>query len=317
MRRGCGPWIGCRAGDPSGGSGRHARLVPFLSAAAAARSRRGRRPVGGADHLRLRGRWRLADQRESSHWFLFGHRFWADVRAAVAAARRHRRCAGQPRPGGADPGHRARSREGRSAWIRRGWSASPPWRCGRCSRWGCPSRLPVSPAVVQSSAARASIPTVWSPGRQRSSRRWFGFLKGGPRQWAVTFDERPPAQSFPLIASQHLTTAAALDARDYRRVIHAAPRARSRCNAAPAPAARAGSASCQVRSISRRSTARAHDHRRARLPAERRAAARHPACRAWRRRMDRSRSPSRPGMARSARASRARRRTHRMAAHDS
>ncbi len=41
-------------------------------------------PEALAGHLRLQGRWRLADQRESSHWFLFGHRFWADVRAAVA-----------------------------------------------------------------------------------------------------------------------------------------------------------------------------------------------------------------------------------------
>ena len=41
-------------------------------------------PEALAGHLRLQGRWRLADQRELSHWFLFGHRYWADVRAAVA-----------------------------------------------------------------------------------------------------------------------------------------------------------------------------------------------------------------------------------------
>ncbi len=33
----------------------------------------------------------------------------------------------------------------------------------------------------------------------------------------MTFDERQPARSFRLVDSQHLTTAAALDTRDYRR----------------------------------------------------------------------------------------------------
>ncbi len=34
-------------------------------------------------HLRLQGRWRLEDQRHTSHWFLFGHRYWPDVVAVV------------------------------------------------------------------------------------------------------------------------------------------------------------------------------------------------------------------------------------------
>jgi ferredoxin len=46
----------------------------------------------------------------------------------------------------------------------------------------------------------------------------FGFLRGRRRTWPVTFDERPPRRSFPLIDSQHLTTAAALDTRDYRSI---------------------------------------------------------------------------------------------------
>jgi ferredoxin len=51
--------------------------------------------------------------------------------------------------------------------------------------------------------------------RRRRARGLFGFLRGRPL-WTVTFDERPPVRSFPLIDSQHLTTAAALDTRDYR-----------------------------------------------------------------------------------------------------
>jgi ferredoxin len=52
---------------------------------------------------------------------------------------------------------------------------------------------------------------------RRRSRGFLGFLGGGAsRQSLVTYDEREPSAKFPLIHSQHLTTAAALDGRDYR-----------------------------------------------------------------------------------------------------
>ena len=33
--------------------------------------------------LRLEGNFRLADQIDSSHWFLYGHRYWPQVKAAI------------------------------------------------------------------------------------------------------------------------------------------------------------------------------------------------------------------------------------------
>ena len=36
-----------------------------------------------AGELRLDGNCRLADQHETSHWFLFGHRYWPQVKAAI------------------------------------------------------------------------------------------------------------------------------------------------------------------------------------------------------------------------------------------
>ena len=52
---------------------------------------------------------------------------------------------------------------------------------------------------------------------RRRSRSFLGFFGGGAsRQSLVTFDERDPSAKFPIIHSQHLTTAAALDDRDYR-----------------------------------------------------------------------------------------------------
>jgi hypothetical protein len=33
--------------------------------------------------LRLDGAYRLADQIDTSHWFLYGHRYWPQVKAAI------------------------------------------------------------------------------------------------------------------------------------------------------------------------------------------------------------------------------------------
>ena len=35
--------------------------------------------------LRLEGNFRLSDQVDSSHWFLYGHRYWPQVKAAIVA----------------------------------------------------------------------------------------------------------------------------------------------------------------------------------------------------------------------------------------
>ncbi|HUP41193.1 MAG TPA: hypothetical protein VM115_13800, partial [Vicinamibacterales bacterium] len=35
--------------------------------------------------FRLDGKFNLADQVDSSHWFLYGHRYWPEVKAAIVA----------------------------------------------------------------------------------------------------------------------------------------------------------------------------------------------------------------------------------------
>ena len=35
--------------------------------------------------LRLEGNFRLSEQIDSSHWFLYGHRYWPQVKAAIVA----------------------------------------------------------------------------------------------------------------------------------------------------------------------------------------------------------------------------------------
>ena len=54
-------------------------------------------------HLRIQGRWRLDEQRETSHWFLYGHRYWATVRETVRAFAARPIAPGSLGSGGPDP----------------------------------------------------------------------------------------------------------------------------------------------------------------------------------------------------------------------
>ena len=171
-------------------------------------------PAALEQHLRLEGRWRLADQRDTSHRFLFGHRYWSEVCDAL------RQFANRPvAPGSLDLA--AQIQEiARSAAS--GLSVEVSWLVGitavalrTLQQVGLSGDggTRVRPAKLRAEDDPNRI--VWRRERD-AAPGWFGFLRGGPRHWTVTFDERQPARSFPLIDSQHLTTAAALDSRDYR-----------------------------------------------------------------------------------------------------
>lgn len=167
-------------------------------------------------HLRLQGRWRLAEQRESSHWFLFGHRYWPEVREEVM-----RGAATPGAPGSLDLASQVQA-------IARAIGArlriDPSWLVGitaialrTLQQVGLPT---IADSVLPGGSpigGPAASPDRLVSGRQRRSRGWFGILTGRRQANLVTFDERPPGRSFPLIPSQHVTTAAALDTRDYRR----------------------------------------------------------------------------------------------------
>src|SRR3982751_5532920 len=43
-------------------------------------------PARLAQELLMQGRWYLKDQTDSSHTFLYGHRFWPEVKRAVVSA---------------------------------------------------------------------------------------------------------------------------------------------------------------------------------------------------------------------------------------
>jgi len=54
----------------------------------AARAEGPEREAAVVQTLRLMGRWRLADQVDTSHTFLFTHRYWPQVKSAIGAFER-------------------------------------------------------------------------------------------------------------------------------------------------------------------------------------------------------------------------------------
>ncbi len=191
-------------------------------------------PAALEQQLRLEGRWRLAEQRDTSHHFLFGHRYWREVGDAV------RQFAGRPvAPGSLDLAAQIQEVARVAAG---GLGVDVSWVVGMTAIALRTLQQVQLPEVGGTRAPIAMLRGEADPDRVVTRRGTdggpgvFGFLRGRPRAWPVTFDERHPARWFRLIESQHLTTAAALDTRDYRR-------GDARCGEGPIPV-RCRSCSC-------------------------------------------------------------------------
>jgi ferredoxin len=181
-----------------------------------------------ARRMTLAGRWRLADQIDRSHAFLFGHQYWPVAKAEVLAY--------------------AQGPGGPSSLDLAAQVQEVARRAAERARVPVDVLLGITAIAMRTlqqagfAALAASSGDVVGPGawdgrtaadvvamRRRGDRRGlFGFLRGGGRQAIVTFNERYPGAQFPLIRSQHITTAAALDRRSYRA-------ADPRCSEGPIP----------------------------------------------------------------------------------
>lgn len=170
-------------------------------------------------HLRLEGHWRLEGQRETSHWFLFGHRYWRHAREAVRAF------ASRPvAPGSLDLAAQIQS-------IARGLGerlqVEPSWLVGIVAVGVRTLQQAGLPDIDEHAAGPAAAEPLICLGEtdpdrlvarrtRAGSQGLWGFLRGRRREWQVTFDERRPDGVFRLIDTQHLATAAGQDVRDYR-----------------------------------------------------------------------------------------------------
>ena len=169
-----------------------------------------------ARRLLLAGTYRLEDRIDSSHVFLYGHRYWPEVRRAILEA--------------LPPDQQPFARDLES--LARELAARAAARCktdvsllvgitvvglmtvrqvGSARFAPVPGEVHLPPAVL-----RQTPDQVLGARAKDDSQGLFGFLKGLRKEWTITFNEMDPEATFALINSQALTTAAANDKRDYR-----------------------------------------------------------------------------------------------------
>jgi ferredoxin len=169
-----------------------------------------------AQRMALAGRWSLSEQIDRSHAFLYGHQFWPVVRATVLAFG-----ADTHVPGSLDLAAQIKeiarhvaAEVGVDESLTVGISAVGL----RTLQYVGPDRLASAPGdiVLPGAWDGRSADQVVAARAKQDSQGAFGFLRGDRKLWTVVFDERLPAAQFPLIQTQHLTTAAAQDQRDYR-----------------------------------------------------------------------------------------------------
>ena len=149
-----------------------------LKPASRAGSRGGRaeREAAVVQTLRLMGRWRLVDQIDSSHAFLFAHRYWPQVKSAVTSFDQSITEATPLRGGrhvgrGGRGAHRARRSRDARRDVRGGAHDAPPGRTGRAhggartdSSGGCRARA-VAASGHEAAGARRLAGSVRLPAR--------------------------------------------------------------------------------------------------------------------------------------------------------
>ncbi|HJU53920.1 MAG TPA: 2Fe-2S iron-sulfur cluster-binding protein, partial [Pyrinomonadaceae bacterium] len=173
-----------------------------------------------AAELLLQGNYYLKDQIDSSHAFLYGHRFWPEVKKEVAG----RASAGEQSHGGDDLARTIRELAG---------SVAARLRADESLLVGITAvalmtlqhvgleAFKASPGALQINerAARKSPEQVLKERARDDGQGLFGFLRTVDKQWTVTFDENDPRARYKMKNATDLAYGAAEDrSRDWRTV---------------------------------------------------------------------------------------------------
>ena len=164
--------------------------------------------------LGLMGKWRLEDQIDSSHTFLYGHRYWPQTKRAVLAISAETTFpAGLPEIITRVADHVSRTCSvDRDQLIGISIAGLMTLRQTGIEAFTSGSGAVQLPMPVQAKSIRQVR-------RRRASQRsqgLFGFLRGGKKRFRMTFDENTPDATFDLIAGQDIASGAQSDKRDHR-----------------------------------------------------------------------------------------------------
>lgn len=166
--------------------------------------------------LLLQGNYQLKDQIDSSHKFLYGHRYWAEVKRAVEDyAAQFQGAHGLELSAAIRDVARAAARAASAdESLLLGITAvafMTVEQAGLDAFKAAPGRT-----MIDDKHARLSPQQVLKSRAKDDSQGMFGFLRSVDKVWTVTFDENDPDARFKLINGQDLAWAAAADRRDYK-----------------------------------------------------------------------------------------------------
>jgi ferredoxin len=174
-------------------------------------------PATLAQKLLLQGKYMLADQIDTSHAFLYGHRFWRDVKDAVAAradafAGEDASLADEVRAVALVAAEKAKTEESLVVGI----AAVALMTVAQVGL----AKFKASPGAINLDAksARQSPADVLRERARDDSQGLFGFLRTTDKLWTVTWNEHDPAARFKMVNSQEIASAAANDKRDYSQI---------------------------------------------------------------------------------------------------
>ncbi|MEJ7576599.1 MAG: 2Fe-2S iron-sulfur cluster-binding protein [Pyrinomonadaceae bacterium] len=161
--------------------------------------------------LSLKGSYRLQDQIDSSHTFLYGHRFWAEAKkATIEFVESNSDASSQSLTE-----HIRRVAKTIAARTKRDDSVVlgiTMVAFMTLAQVGL-ERLKNSPGVITLDAAdaRKSPEQILRKRARDNSQGVFGFLRTADKQWTVTFDERDARAKYKVIEGEELASGAARD----------------------------------------------------------------------------------------------------------
>ncbi|HKQ53172.1 MAG TPA: 2Fe-2S iron-sulfur cluster-binding protein [Pyrinomonadaceae bacterium] len=170
-----------------------------------------------AAELLLQGDYYLKDQIDSSHAFLYGHRFWPEVKRAIieraSAANASADLAATIR----ELAQNSAVQAGRDESLLVGITAVGLMTLQQVGLFAF--KAAAGAVVISERAARKSPEQVLKERARDDSQGLLGFLKTIDKEWTVTFDENDPRARYKMKNATDLAYGAAEDrSRDWRAV---------------------------------------------------------------------------------------------------
>lgn len=175
-------------------------------------------PAQLARKLLLQGNYRLKDQIDSSHQFLYGHRYWPQVKRAVEeyAISYQKGTKSDLAATIREVARRVATQAKKEESVMVGITAVALMTLQQVG-FAAFKAAKGEMTIDRRHAARSPEQVLQSRAKD-DSQGLFGFLKTVDKVWTVTFDENNDDANYKLINSQDLAWAAAADKRDYKQL---------------------------------------------------------------------------------------------------